>query len=95
MQFSAQDYQKFGVGSLITRTNQDVVQIQMFTNSLMRTTVLTIFMFIMSIVMTMRASLTLSFVILATIPFLSMRSLFLKGFAERKGQDTSEAFVLL
>lgn len=69
MQFSAQDYQKFGVGSLITRTNQDVVQIQMFTNSLMRTTVLTIFMFIMSIVMTMRASLTLSFVILATIPF--------------------------
>ena len=69
MQFSAQDYQKFGVGSLITRTNQDVVQIQMFTNSLMRTTVLTIFMFIMSIVMTMRASITLSLVILATIPF--------------------------
>lgn len=69
MQFSAQDYQKYGVGSLITRTNQDVVQIQMFMSSLMRTTVLTIFMFIMSIVMTMRASITLSLVILATIPF--------------------------
>lgn len=69
MEFSAQDYQKFGVGSLITRTNQDVVQIQMFTNSLMRTTILTIFMFIMSIVMTMRASIALSLVILATIPF--------------------------
>lgn len=66
--FSHHDINQFGVSSLITRTNNDAFQIQMFVNVLLRTALMTPVMAIMSMVMTIRASLPLSLVIGATIP---------------------------
>lgn len=66
--FSHHEINQFGVSSLITRTNNDAFQIQMFVNVLLRTALMTPVMAIMSMVMTIRASLPLSLVIGATIP---------------------------
>lgn len=66
--FSHSEVNKFGVSSLITRTNNDAFQIQMFVNVLLRMALMTPVMAILSMVMTIRASLPLSLVIGSTIP---------------------------
>ncbi len=66
--FSHHEINHFGVSSLITRTNNDAFQIQMFVNVLLRTALMTPVMAILSMFMTIRASLPLSLVIGATIP---------------------------
>ncbi len=66
--FSHHEFNHFGVSSLITRTNNDAFQIQMFVNVLLRTALMTPVMAILSMFMTIRASLPLSLVIGATIP---------------------------
>lgn len=68
--FSHYEINQFGVSSLITRTNNDAFQIQMFVNVLLRTALMTPVMAILSMVMTIRASLPLSLVIGATIPMI-------------------------
>lgn len=55
---------------MITRTNNDAFQIQMFVNVLLRTALMTPIMFVASIIMTARASLPLSGIIVATIPLI-------------------------
>ena len=55
---------------MITRTNNDAYQIQMFVNVLLRTALMTPIMFVASIIMTARASLPLSGIIVATIPLI-------------------------
>ena len=55
---------------MITRTNNDAFQIQMFVNVLLRTALMTPIMFVASIIMTARASLPLSGIIMATIPLI-------------------------
>ena len=40
-QFSPSEYNKFGTSSMITRTNNDAYQIQMFVNVILRTALLT------------------------------------------------------
>lgn len=66
--FSHHEFNQFTVSSLITRTNNDAFQIQMFVNVLLRTALMTPIMAILSMIMTIRASLPLSLVIGATIP---------------------------
>ncbi len=66
--FSHYEINSFGVASLITRTNNDAFQIQMFVNVLLRTALMTPLMIVFSMIMTVRASLELSLVIGATIP---------------------------
>lgn len=66
--FTAHEFNKFGISSMITRTNNDAFQIQMFVNVLLRTALMTPVMFIFSFIMTARASLPLSAIIAATIP---------------------------
>lgn len=68
--FSHHEINSFGVSSLITRTNNDAFQIQMFVNVLLRTALMTPVMAILSMIMTIRASLPLSLVIGATIPMI-------------------------
>lgn len=68
--FSHQEFNAFGVSSLITRTNNDAFQIMMFVNVLLRTALLAPVMAVLSMVMTIRASLPLSLVIGATIPII-------------------------
>ena len=66
--FSHAEYNKFGVSSLITRTTNDVFQLQQFLNVLLRTALLTPVMFIISIVMVVRTSVQLSLVLACTLP---------------------------
>lgn len=68
--FTAYEFNRFGISSMITRTNNDAFQIQQFVNVLLRTALMTPIMFIASFVMTARASLALSLIIAATIPLI-------------------------
>ena len=69
-QFSHAEFNKFGVSSMITRTNNDAFQIQLFVNVLLRTALLTPVMFIVSMVLTIQNSLPLSLVLAASVPFI-------------------------
>ena len=69
-EFSHSEFHEFGIASLITRTGNDAFQIQMFMNILLRTALMTPVMMIGSIFLVLRASLSLSVVILATIPLI-------------------------
>lgn len=80
--FSHREINQFGISSLITRTNNDAFQIQMFVNVLLRTALMTPVMAILSMVMTIRASLPLSFVIGATIPFIIIGVFMVAKFSE-------------
>lgn len=68
--FTAYEFNQFGISSMITRTNNDAFQIQMFVNVLLRTALMTPIMFIASFFMTAKASLPLSGIIAATIPLI-------------------------
>lgn len=68
--FTSNEFNQFGISSMITRTNNDAFQIQMFVNVLLRTALMTPVMFIFSFIMTARASLPLSGIIAATVPFI-------------------------
>lgn len=70
--FSHVQFQEFGISSMITRTNNDAFQIQMFVNVLLRTALMTPIMLIISFVMTFRTSVKLSLIILATIPVITI-----------------------
>lgn len=69
-EFSHSEFHEFGIASLITRTGNDAFQIQMFMNVLLRTALMTPVMMVGSIFLVLRASLSLSVVILATIPLI-------------------------
>lgn len=68
--YSHSEFNKFGISSMITRTNNDAFQIQLFVNVLLKTALMTPVMFLVSLFLTMRTSLELSVVIAATIPFI-------------------------
>ncbi len=68
--FSPSEFNKFGISSLITRTNNDAFQIQMFVNVILRTALLTPVMLAVSFILTLKTSLDLSLVIVATIPLI-------------------------
>ncbi|OOM82304.1 putative multidrug export ATP-binding/permease protein [Clostridium puniceum] len=69
-EFSHSEYDKFGVSSMITRTTNDAFQILQFVNTLLKTAVLTPVMFITSLVMIFKTSLSLTLVLAITIPFI-------------------------
>ena len=69
-EFSHSEYDAFGVSSMITRTTNDAFQILQFTNTLLRTALLTPIMFLMSVVMIIRTNMALSGVLAVTIPFI-------------------------
>jgi ATP-binding cassette subfamily B multidrug efflux pump len=66
--FSNREYQRFGAASLITRTNNDAFQIQMFMNILFRTALMTPVMILVSFTLVLRTSLPLSLIIISTVP---------------------------
>lgn len=66
--FSHSEFNKFGISSMITRTNNDAFQIQMFVNVILRTALLTPVMVVVSVFLTIRTSMELSWIILATMP---------------------------
>ena len=69
-EFSHSEYDKFGVSSMITRTTNDAYQLMQFTNTLLKTALLTPVMFGVSLVMILKTSLPLSGVLAVTLPFI-------------------------
>lgn len=68
--FSHNEFSEFKIAGLITRTNNDAFQIQLFVNTILRMAVLTPVMLIGSLILTYRSSSDLFWVIFATIPFI-------------------------
>lgn len=68
--FSHSEYHQFGAASLITRTNNDAFQIQMFMNVLFRTALMTPVMIFVSFSLVLRTSLPLSLIIISTVPII-------------------------
>ena len=66
--FSAAEMEKFGVSSMITRTNNDAYQIMLFLNVILKSALLTPVMMCVSVMLILKISLELSYVVLATIP---------------------------
>lgn len=60
--------EKFGVSSMITRTNNDAYQIMLFLNVILKSALLTPVMMCVSVMLILKISLELSYVVLATIP---------------------------
>lgn len=67
-EFSHTEYDKFGVSSMITRTTNDAFVLLQFTNTLLRTALLTPVMFFVSLIMILRTSSSLSLILAAVIP---------------------------
>lgn len=84
--FSPSEYNKFGISSLITRTNNDAFQIQLFVNMMLRTALLAPVMIIVSFVITIKTSLSLSLVIAVTMPIIVIGVVIVT----RKAQPLSE-----
>lgn len=69
-EYSHFEYNQFGIASMITRTTNDAFQLMMFVNTLLRMALLTPVMFIVSLILTIRTSLTLTSVLGMAIPFI-------------------------
>jgi len=69
-EYSHSEYDKFGVSSMITRTTNDAYQLMQFTNTLLRTALLTPVMFGVSLFMILKTSASLSIVLAVTVPFI-------------------------
>lgn len=66
--FSHGEFNTFGISSMITRTNNDAFQIQMFLNILLKTALLTPVMMVSSFILVLYSSARLSTIIASTIP---------------------------
>lgn len=64
------EIEKFGVSSLITRTNNDPFQIMNFLNVMLKWALICPVMLVVSFMLIIRANLNLSFIVLATIPII-------------------------
>ena len=69
-ELSHSEYNEIGVSSLITRVSNDVWQLQLFTQMLLRMGIHSPFMIFFSMVMIFKTSTTLAFVMSASIPFI-------------------------
>lgn len=76
MTFSIPEMEKFGTASLITRTNSDAYQILIFLNTLLRSALISPIMLLVSIGLVLSTSVSLSWIILATIPLIVLGAAF-------------------
>ncbi|MEG0691723.1 MAG: ABC transporter ATP-binding protein [Oscillospiraceae bacterium] len=85
--FSHSEFNDFGISSLITRTNNDAFQIQMFLNILFRIALMTPVMMIASFILVFRSSVSLSFIIASTVPIIILGVIFVA----KKSKPISES----
>lgn len=93
--FSPSEFNAFGTSSLITRTNNDAFQIQLFVNMILRTALLTPIMLVVSFIMTFTTSLDLSLVIAATMPIIVIGVIMVTKIAEPLSQKQQRALDFL
>ncbi|WP_276945034.1 ABC transporter ATP-binding protein [Dubosiella newyorkensis] len=70
MGFSHSEMEKFGIASMITRTNNDAYQIMLFLNTILRSAMIAPVMMIVCAILIIKTSLPLSSIIFVTIPII-------------------------
>lgn len=80
--YSHQEYETLGVASLITRTTNDAYQIMLFLQNILRIGFMTPMMFIVSLYMVMRTSVSLSYYVIGALPFLLLSVVAIAKFSE-------------
>ena len=80
-QFSTQDFQKFGTSSYINRTTRDIQSLSQTIGFAASMVLMAPLMFIGSIILSMRMNFTLSLVLVASVPILSIAILFTRSFS--------------
>ncbi|GAJ98383.1 LOW QUALITY PROTEIN: lipid A export ATP-binding/permease protein MsbA [Geomicrobium sp. JCM 19055] len=68
--FSLQEYRQFGHSTLLTRTTNDVQQVQTILSLLLKTMLLAPMMFIGAFILSVTKNLTLSFILIAPLPII-------------------------
>lgn len=76
-QFSLNEFDKIGTASLITRTTNDITQVQMVLTMMMRVLVMAPLMCFGGIIMALSRDVKLSFVIIAIVPVIALVILFI------------------
>lgn len=80
--YSHQEYETLGVASLITRTTNDAYQIMLFLQNILRIGFMTPMMFVVSLYMVMRTSVSLSYYVIGALPFLLLSVVAIAKFSE-------------
>lgn len=94
-EFSPAEFNTFGISSLITRTNNDAFQIQMFINMILRTALMTPVMLVVSFIMTINTSLDLSLIIATTMPIIILGVVLVTKIAEPLSQKQQKSLDFL
>lgn len=80
--YSHQEYETLGVASLITRTTNDAYQIMLFLQNILRIGFMTPMMFVVSLYMVKRTSVSLSYYVIGALPFLLLSVVAIAKFSE-------------
>jgi ATP-binding cassette subfamily B multidrug efflux pump len=80
--YSHQEYETLGVSSLITRTTNDAYQIMLFLQNILRIGFMAPMMFIVSLYMVMRTSVSLGFYVIGALPILLLSVIAIAKFSE-------------
>lgn len=80
--YSHQEYETLGVASLITRTTNDAYQIMLFLQNILRIGFMTPMMFVVSLYMVMRTSVSLSYYVIGALLFLLLSVVAIAKFSE-------------
>ncbi|MGN8981995.1 multidrug efflux ABC transporter subunit EfrA [Enterococcus villorum] len=80
--YSHQEYETLGVSSLITRTTNDAYQIMLFLQNILRIGFMAPMMFIVSLYMVMRTSVSLGFYVIGALPILLLAVIAIAKFSE-------------
>ena len=80
--YSHQEYETLGVASLVTRTTNDAYQIMLFLQNILRIGFMTPMMFVVSLYMVMRTSVSLSYYVIGALPFLLLSVVAIAKFSE-------------
>lgn len=96
--FSETEFEEFSTSSLITRTNNDIIQIQTFINMLLRVSLMAPFMCVGGIIMAFAKSRTMSMILLISMPVMIIVVLLIGKFAtplSEKMQDKIDKINLV
>lgn len=93
--YSHQEYETLGVASLITRTTNDAYQIMLFLQNILRIGFMTPMMFIVSLYMVMRTSVSLSYYVIGALPFYYFQWLRLRNFLNRYQKNNRKIWIRL
>jgi ATP-binding cassette, subfamily B, multidrug efflux pump len=88
--FSQSEFDHFSTSSLITRTNNDIIQVQNFVNMMLRVSLMSPFMFVGGIIMALNKSATMSMILLISMPVMVVVVLLISRYATPLSQKMQE-----